>query len=34
MEEEEASKIHQRIMSELQNIDLDHELFIVNKNSI
>lgn len=30
MEEEEARKIHQRMMSELENIDLNNELFIVN----
>lgn len=30
MEEEEARKIHQRMMSELENVDLDSELFIVS----
>lgn len=30
MEEEEARKIHQRMMSELENVDLDNELFIVS----
>lgn len=30
MEEEEARKIHQRMMSELENVDLNDELFIVN----
>jgi len=30
MEEEEARKIHQRMMSELENVDLDGELFIVS----
>lgn len=32
MEEEEARKIHQRMMSELENVDLDNELFIVNNS--
>ncbi|KAF0756338.1 something about silencing protein 10 [Aphis craccivora] len=31
MEEEEARKIHQRMMSELENVDLDSELFIGTK---
>lgn len=31
MEEEEARKIHQRMMSELENVDLDSELFIETK---
>ncbi|KAL4091026.1 hypothetical protein QTP88_025768 [Uroleucon formosanum] len=31
MEEEEARKIHQRMMSELENVDLDGELFIGTK---
>lgn len=30
MEEEEARKIHQRMMSELEDVDLDSELFIVS----
>lgn len=30
MEEEEARKIHQRMMSELENVDMDNELFIVS----
>jgi hypothetical protein len=29
MEEEEARRIHQRMMSELENVNLDNELFIV-----
>lgn len=33
MEEEEARKIHQRMMSELENVDLNNELFIVNKDT-
>ncbi|VVC25892.1 Sas10/Utp3/C1D,Sas10 C-terminal domain [Cinara cedri] len=31
MEEEEARKIHQRMMAELENVDLDNELFIETK---
>jgi len=33
MEEEEARKIHQRMMSELENVDLDNELFIGTKET-
>ncbi|XP_050429532.1 something about silencing protein 10 isoform X2 [Adelges cooleyi] len=32
MEEEEARKIHQRMMSELENVDLNNELFGSTKN--
>lgn len=32
MEEEEARKIHQRMMSELENVDLNNELFMVIKD--